>query len=187
MSLTTLDPRPALIVIDLQKGILSFPTVHPAADIIERSASLARAFRLLALPVVLVNVTGRAPGRTEAPSPAIPADPEWAELVPELQAQPEDKRITKQTWGAFHDTGLHAYLHDKGITQVVITGIATSAGVESTARAAHEHGYNVVVVTDATTDRSMDAYQNSLANVFPRLSETATTEEVLHKLAHRPQ
>ncbi|MGD0377601.1 MAG: isochorismatase family protein [Streptosporangiaceae bacterium] len=57
MALTTLDPKPALIVIDLQKGIVDAPTVRPTGEIVERSASLADAFRRQAFPVVLVNVT----------------------------------------------------------------------------------------------------------------------------------
>lgn len=68
------------------------------------------------------------------------------------------------------------------MTQVVLAGIATSIGVESTARAAHEHGYNVVLVTDAMTDRDPDAHEHSIGKIFPRLGETATTSEVLTML-----
>jgi nicotinamidase-related amidase len=90
MPLTQLDTAAALIVIDLQKGIVGLPTVHPAAEIIERSAQLARAFRERGLPVVLVNVANRAPGRTDAGSPKFVFPPDWAELVPELEQQPSD-------------------------------------------------------------------------------------------------
>jgi nicotinamidase-related amidase len=69
MPLTKLDTTAALIVIDLQKGIVGLPTVRPAAEIIDRSAQLARAFRARGLPVVLVRATGRAPGRTDAGIP----------------------------------------------------------------------------------------------------------------------
>jgi nicotinamidase-related amidase len=84
-------------VIDLQKGIAGLPTVHPAAEIVGRAARLARAFRKRGLPVVLVNVTGRAPGRTDAGAPKLSFPPEWTELVPELEQQPSDwvwQRIT---------------------------------------------------------------------------------------------
>jgi nicotinamidase-related amidase len=90
--------------------------------------------------------------------------------------------VTKRTWGAFHATDLDAQLHVHGVTQVVLTGVATSAGVESTARAAHEHGYNVVVITDAMTDASAEAHANSVERIFPRLGERATTSEVLERL-----
>jgi nicotinamidase-related amidase len=150
-----------------------------------RSANLAEAFRRNHLPVVLVNVTGGAPGRTEAGS-ARPADftmpPDWADLADELDVQPEDHLVTKTTWGAFHETPLHARLQELGVTQIVLTGVATSAGVESTARAAHEHGYHVVLATDAMTDRDADAHQNSVERIFPKLGETATTDEILDLL-----
>ncbi len=130
MALTTLDPRTALIVIDLQKGIVAFPTAHPTMDIVARAARLAAAFRAKDLPVVLVNVAGGAPGRNEQPAGG-PRSADWAELVPELNQQPSDILITKHTWGAFTGTGLDKTLKDAGITQVVICGVATSIGVES--------------------------------------------------------
>lgn len=183
MSATTLDPRTALIVVDLQKGIAGLPTAHPAAEVIERSARLADAFRTKDLPVVLVNVTGGAPGRNESQGGggAAPAA-DWAELVPELNREDSDILVTKNTWGAFYGTDLDSQLRRRGITQVVVTGIATSIGVESTARFAQEYGYNVTVVTDAVTDMSAEAHDNSVERVFPRLGETDTTEAVLKLL-----
>jgi nicotinamidase-related amidase len=182
MQLTKLDHVAALVVIDLQKGMTGIPAAHPIAEIIDRSAQLARAFRERGLPVVLVNVSGMAPGRTEAPRPnySLPAD--WAELVPELDAQPGDIRITKQRWGAFLGTSLDQDLRARGVTQVFITGVATSIGVESTARNAYDLGYNVVLPIDAMTDRSAEGHAHSIAKVFPRLGETATTEAVLKLL-----
>lgn len=189
MPLTTIDKKAALIVVDLQKGVLTLPAAHPVEQIITRSAELARAFRAHEFPVVLVNVVGGAPGRTDASQaastsgqsrPTLP--PQWADLADELDPQPDDHHITKKTWGAFHNTSLHAHLKDLGVTQVFLTGVATSIGVESTARSAHEHGYHVVLVTDAMTDRDADAHQNSVQRIFPRLGETATTEEVIAML-----
>src|SRR5579871_6183905 len=149
MPVTTLDPRTALIVVDLQKGLVSIPTAHAIPDVIGRAAALADAFRRQGLPIVLVNVAGGAPGRTEqARSHAgFPAD--WTDFVPELNRQPEDHIVTKRTWGAFTDTGLAAHLRKRDVTQVVIAGVATSAGVESTARQAHEFGFNVALAIDA--------------------------------------
>jgi nicotinamidase-related amidase len=182
MPLTTLDPKPALVVIDLQKGTLAFPAVHPFDEIVQRAASLAAAFRRHRLPVVLVNATGGAPGRTDVSRPAVTRAPDWADLVEELDAQPDDLLITKQRWGAFHDTPLDARLRDLGVTQIVLVGVATSLGVESTARSAHEHGYHVVLATDAMTDREAAAHDNSIERIFPRLGETATTTEILEML-----
>jgi nicotinamidase-related amidase len=185
MAVTTLDPRPALVVIDLQKGLMSIPTVHPVGDVVDNAARLAAAFRRHHLPVVLVNATGRAPGRTEAggtQGAGFAPRADWADLVAELDTHPDDHLVTKVRWGAFHDTSLDAYLREQAVTQVVMAGIATSIGVESTARSAYEHGYHVVLATDAMTDRDPDAHHNSVARIFPRLGETATTAEVLDLL-----
>jgi nicotinamidase-related amidase len=188
MTLSTIDPRPALVVIDLQKGFMTRPTVHPIDEIVRRAARLAGAFRDKGLPVVLVNVTGMAPGRTDADrfeqagegEQILP--PDWADLVTELDVHPDDVLITKQRWGAFHDTALHERLQELGVTQIVLAGVRTSIGVESTARAAYEHGYHVVLATDAMTDGSAYAHQNSMERIFPDLGETTTTDEVLDLL-----
>ena len=184
MPLTTIDPRAALVVIDLQKGTVDAPTVHPTKEIVERSATLADAFRRRGLPVVLVNVTGGAPGRTDrARLPGIVGSPDWADLVDELDPQPGDHRVTKRRRSAFYDTGLDAHLRGLGVTQVVLTGISTTSGVESTARSAYDYGYNVVLATDAMTDTDPEAHDNSIERIFPKLGETATTAEILDMLA----
>jgi len=181
VTLTTLDPTTALIVIDLQNGIVGLPTATPAAEVIERAATLVDAFRRHDLPVVLVNVEGGAPGRTEQPRRGVPPAG-WSELVPELRQQPSDLLITKRTWGAFMHTDLDARLRELGVTQVAIVGISTSAGVESTARQAFELGYNVTLAVDAMTDMNADAHANSVARIFPRLGETGTTAEIIDLL-----
>jgi len=186
MSLTTLDTNAALIVIDLQKGIVDLPSVHPASDVVDRSAKLARAFRAHGLPVVLVNVTGRAPGRTDAGVPERTFKDDWTQLVPELDQQPGDHIVSKQRLGAFAGTSLDAYLRQRGVTQVVLTGVATSSGVESTARSAYDLGYNVALVVDAMTDRNADAHRHSVETIFPRLGEAGTTEHVLKLLQQAP-
>jgi len=179
MAVTTLDEKTALVVIDMQKGITSFPTAHPMEDVKGSVAKLTKAFRSHNLPVVLVNVKGGARGRTENTMTRgeMPAD--WADLIPELDEQPSDIKITKKTWGAFHDTPLDQHLKDLGVTQIVLGGVATSIGVESTARSASEHGYNVTLATDAMTDMSAEAHDNSIARIFPRLGETGTTDEII--------
>ena len=182
MPLTKLDTTAALIVIDLQKGIVGLPTVHPAGEIVDRSARLARAFRDRGLPVVLVNVSGRAPGRTDAGASKFSVPPDWTELVPELERQPSDCIVTKQRAGAFIGTSLDETLRQRGVTQVFLTGVATSLGVESTARSAYDYGYNVVLVVDAMTDRDADAHRHSVEKIFPRLGETATSDDVLKLL-----
>jgi nicotinamidase-related amidase len=174
-----LDRNVALVVIDLQKGIVVAATAQPAAEIIARASQLARAFRERGLPVVLVNVAGRAPGRTDAGPPKMSFPPDWTELVPELDKQPSDYLVTKQRFGAFIGTFLDAYLRQRGVTQVVLAGISTSIGVESTARSAYDLGYNVAFVVDAMTDRDPDNHRHSVEKVFPRFGEIARTDDVL--------
>lgn len=182
MPLTKLDPNAALVVIDLQKGIVGLPTAHPAAEIVSRAAQLARAFRQRGLPVVLVNVSGRAPGRTDAEAPKFSPPPDWSELVPELEQQPTDLLVTKQRWGSFLGTSLDDHLRQRGVTQIFLAGVSTSAGVESTARSAYDLGYHVVFVIDAMTDRDADSHRHSLEKIFPRLGETDTTNNILKLL-----
>jgi len=182
MPLTTLDTTAALIVIDLQKGIVALPTVHSTAEIVDRSAQLARAFRERSLPVVLVNVTAPAPGRTDAGPRNFSFPDNWAELVPELEQQPGDYLVSKQRPGAFIGTGLDEYLRRRGVTQVFLTGIATGTGVEATVRSAFDHGYNVVFVVDAITDRDAEVHRHSVEKVFPKLGETDTTVNALKLL-----
>ncbi len=184
MPLTQIDTAAALVVIDMQKGIVAMPTVHPAIEIAARAGKLAAAFRARGLPVVLVNVAGIAPGRTERKfNFTPPAD--WIELSPELDRQPSDYTVTKMNVGAFYGTALERILRRHGVTQVFLAGISTSAGVEATARNAYDHGYNVALVVDAMTDRDAEAHRYSVENVFPRIGETAMTDDVLTMLKER--
>ena len=182
MAVTTLDPQTALVVIDLQKGIVTLPAVHPMAEVVKHAAALADAFRRHGQPVVLVNVDGVAPGRAEQARHRGPFPDGWTDLVAELNQQPEDHLVTKRTWGAFTNTGLAEYLKRLGVTQLVVAGVATSIGVESTARQAHEQGFNVTLAVDAMTDLNLDAHLNSLTRIFPRLGETGTTGEIIDLL-----
>ena len=180
MSLTLLDTSTALVVIDLQKGLAAYPTIHPFPSIVANAAALAAEFRKHGLPVALVNASGSAPGRTEqARRIAGALGPDFIELLPELDAQPDDIRVTKTSWGAFATTDLAARLKAIGVTQIVLAGVATSAGVESTAREAHGLGFNVTLALDAMTDMSAEMHDHSVARIFPRLGETGTTAEVV--------
>ena len=183
MVLSTIDEKPALIVIDLQQGLASVPYAHDYRAIVQRAASLASSFRRLELPVVLVNVAGRAPGRTdEGGGPLQDLPPEWTELEEALQARDTDLRVTKRQRGPFHDTALEELLRARGVTQIFLAGVFTSQGVESAARTAYDGGYNVVLVVDAMTDADAAAHENSVERIFPKLGETSTCDEVVAML-----
>lgn len=182
MTVTTLDPKTALIIIDLQKGIVPLLAAETRDGVIERAVSLAKAFRRHDLPVVLVNVAGVAPGRTEQPRPQLDLPEGWTDLIPELDRRLQDHVVTKHTRGAFTKTDLEAHLRGLGVTQVVIVGVATSSGVEITAHQAYELGFNVTLAIDAMTDGRADAHAYSINHVFPRIGEIGTTQEIIAML-----
>ena len=183
MPLTTLDPNTALIVIDLQKGLVNGSFIHPIGEVIDRTRALIDVFRAKNLPLVLVNVAGRAPGRTEQGSRSNPSFQEgWTDFMPQLDQQASDIVVTKRSWGAFATTDLEHQLTARGVTQVVVTGVATAGGVEATARQAYEQGFNVTLALDAMTDVREEAHQYSIRNVFPRVGETGSTKEIISLL-----
>lgn len=182
MPVSVLDSNTALVVIDLQKGLAGMPTAHPFDAVVDHASRLADAFRHRKLPVVLVNVAGRAPGRAEQQPNLGNVPRDWTEFLPQLNQQPKDHIVTKRTWGAFTNTDLEGYLRDIDVTQIVLAGVATSIGVESTARTAYEFGFNVVLALDAMTDRSPEAHENSVTRIFPRLGETGTSQEIIELL-----
>ncbi|WLW57275.1 isochorismatase family cysteine hydrolase [Streptomyces sp. YU58] len=183
MSITTLDPKTALIVVDLQKGIVGLPLAHPADAVLARNAELLQAFRRRGLPVVLVNVDGGPDGRNDLGASFPAPTPEWTELAPELGAGENDHLITKHSRSAFTNTGLNEWLRRQDVTQVVVTGIATSSGVESTVRDAHEQNFHVTVPVDAVTDTDGAAHEHTIAKIYPRIAETGSTKDVLAALA----
>jgi nicotinamidase-related amidase len=148
MPVTTLDPKTALVVIDIQKGIVQMPAVHPTAGVVQNVVRLVDAFRAKSLPVVLVHVGWSADfgdalkTRTQAPPPAARPSGNWFEFVDELHADPKrDIIIHKRQWGAFYGTDLDLQLRRRDVTNIVLAGVATSIGVESTARDAWERAY----------------------------------------------
>lgn len=188
MPLTTLDPHTALIVIDMQKGIVDGNFIHPIAGIVDRTRALIDAFHAKDLPVVLVNVAGRPQGRTEqGPRGSLVLAEGWTDLLPELDRQPSDILVTKRSWGAFATTDLEQQLRARGVTQVVVTGVVTSGGVEATARQAWEQGLNVTLAVDAMTDLREQAHEYSIRNVFPRVGETGSTQEIISLLQRLPE
>jgi nicotinamidase-related amidase len=188
MPVQQLDPRTALVLIDLQKGITAMPTVHPAERIIEQAARLARAFRERELPVVRVRVAFSPDGgdvlraRVDAPPPSGARAADWAELREEIGTGPTDIVITKRQWDAFYGTELDLQLRRRKMTGIVLAGISTSIGVESTARHARELAYEIAIASDAVTDMVREAHENSLTRIFPRLGQVDTTAAIIAAL-----
>lgn len=195
MPITQIDKNTALIVIDLQQSIVAKVNAKAGERIIRNTNVLLDAFHSLNLPVVLVNVSRQPNGRTEFSSPSSPSSPSSSfsstqlnpapvgiELVEALKHEPQDIMITKEAWGAFSQPALNQRLQALGVTQIVLTGIATSMGVLSTALQAYELGYNVTICHDAVTDVFSDNHHFVLNNILPKISEIGETQEVINHL-----
>jgi nicotinamidase-related amidase len=189
--ITAIDKNTALVLIDLQKGVVKMDVVHPIKNVLEKSAELVAAFRKAGLPIVVVNVipTGdkehiRKDGGAMRNVSAF-SNSDFAEITDEIKTQPNDIFITKHTWNAFYNTKLHDELQKRNITGIVLAGVSTSIGVEGTARAASERAYNISFATDAMTDRNIDAHNNSVNVIFPRMGEVGTSADIIAKLNSR--
>lgn len=178
--------RTALVVIDLQRGITALPTApYPASEVVEKSAALADRFRKAGAFVVLVHVGPSPDGKdalhpvldTQAPAGKPPEG--WDQIVPEMGPKSGDHILRKRQWGAFYGTDLDLQLRRRGIDTIVLCGIATNIGVESTARDAFERGYQQIFVEDACSDLSAEAHAFSVNHVLSRLGRVRSTEEVL--------
>jgi nicotinamidase-related amidase len=187
MAISQIDKQAALVLIDLQKGIAGMPgTPYSSETVIANAAQLVAAFRKRGQAIVFVNVEGGAHGRVERPFKAAAGRPaDWSQLVPELGSREGDIRVTKHSWGVFDTTNLDEILKEREISQLVFGGIATSKGVESSARSAHGLGYNVAFAADAMTDRDPQLHYNSVTRVFPLIGEVGSTADLLGLLKHK--
>lgn len=182
--ISTIDKKTALVLIDLQNGIVKLPTAHPVENILEQAAKLVSAFRKAQLPIVIVNVNpGNNSLRKDAKSAPFEPPLEWLEIAPEIETHPEDIFITKRTWNAFTNPDLDKKLKEIGITGIILAGISTSIGIEGTARNANELGYNITFAEDAMTDLFADAHEHSLKRIFPRIGELGKTAVIMEKIA----
>jgi nicotinamidase-related amidase len=184
-----LDPKKtALVLIDLQNAIVGMnPVPHTAAQVVENSRKLAEAFRVHGAPVVYVRVdlndfmtlpVDQPFNLGDTPLPAAAS-----EIAPSAGFQHGDILVTKRHWGAFADTDLEQRLKSRGIDTVVLTGISTNAGVESTARQGTGLGFAFVLVEDACSSQNAEHHRFAFENIFPRLTRVSSTDEVLTSLA----
>jgi nicotinamidase-related amidase len=187
-----LEPRrTAIVVIDMQKGIAGMPggAPHTKPTVIANCARLLAAARAAGSQPVLVHVGGAPDGAdrlkptSDQPMRSLGAlPPDWSELIPELDRQPGDIVILKRQWGAFYGTDLDLQLRRRGLGTIVICGIATEFGVESTARDAYERGYELIFAEDAMTGSTVESHANSVGRIFPRMGRVRSTEQILAAL-----
>lgn len=191
MSDLVLDPRrTAVVVIDLQKGIVTFPgSPHSTQTVVANTVNLLRAARETGAQPILVHVSF-APDAADAlrvtcdePMRALgQMPPDWSDLVPELDAGPKDIVILKRQWGAFYGTNLDLQLRRRGLNTIILCGIATEFGVESTARDAYERGYEQLFAEDAMTGRTTESHANATKSIFPRMGRVRSTAEIVAAL-----
>ncbi|KQN52385.1 hydrolase [Serratia sp. Leaf50] len=186
-----LDPKTtALVVIDLQKGILPYAGgPHSAQQVLDKATELKTRFNTLGAPVFMVRVGWSAtfdealkqPVDASAPAASLPDN--WWEFPEQLNVTDKDLQVVKRQWGAFYGTDLELQLRRRGIKTVVLCGISTNIGVESTARNAWELGFELVIAEDACSAHNNDHHQSSVQFIFPRISRVRSTEEILAAIA----
>ncbi|HXM26481.1 MAG TPA: hydrolase [Chthoniobacterales bacterium] len=186
-SLRLFPKSTALVLIDLQKGITSFQVEpHPTEVVLENASLLANEFRGLNAPVFLIRAAFPSGPLalnlvTDAKAPLPANEPEgWSE--PAVKPQENDVLILKRQWGAFYGTELDLQLRRRHVDTIVIGGIATNFGVESTARSAYELGYQLLLVEDAMASFSKTQHDFATQNIFPRLGRVRTTVEIVRAL-----
>jgi nicotinamidase-related amidase len=167
-------PRTALIIIDLMPRIVEQEMgPHKGASIVERAVRLSEAFREAGGTVVLVRVE----------RPGVAEQPPGSGFVPEVQPRADDITVVKRTIGAFYGTGLAEQLRRRKVQTVVMAGLATTMGVESTARAASDYGFEVLFASDAMSGPTTLEHEHAVTVTFPRFGEVLTTDEILRRLA----
>ena len=166
--------RTALVVVDLMPRIVGQDMgPHRGADVVARAARLADAVRRAGGTVVLVRVE----------RPNVAEQPPGSGFVPELEPRDGDVVVVKRTIGAFYGTGLADRLRERGVGTVVLAGLATTMGVESTARAAADHGFDVIFAADAMSGVTAAEHEHALTVVLPRFGDVLGTGELLDRLA----
>ncbi len=185
----TIDKKStALVIIDLQKGIAAMGrslAPYSGESVVKNAASIADAFRKDNMPVFLVHVVASEKDRLNV---AVDENPwasmgaarsaDWADFVAELGPKENDVIITKKQWGAFYGTDLELQLRRRAIKTIVLCGISTTHGVESTARFAYEYGFEQIFAEDAMTAMTLEMHNNSISN-FKRMGRVRKTEEIL--------
>ncbi len=182
---TIIDKHTALVLIDLQNGILQMPMADTIAGVLTNVAKLVAAFRVAGLPIIFVNVDPSGPFiriRKDANPPVLPRNDDWLNITSDIDTRPGDIYITKPSWNAFYNTKIDEELTQRNITGIVLAGVSTSIGVEGTARSAAERGYNITFASDAMTDMVAESQERSLKYIFPRLGQVDLTEKIIEVL-----
>lgn len=192
MTLEIAPKTTALVLIDLQFGILGMALApHDKATVVANSAKLGKALADRGGTICLVHVGLSEDGKdrlsppVDAPSPPPPPGgmpKDWSDFVPQIAGLQMDIVIKKRQWGAFHGTELDLQLRRRGITSIILAGVLTNMGVETTAREAWQHNYAIVLAEDACSGSTNEMHQFSVTKILPRISRVRSTEEIMAAL-----
>lgn len=187
MSEPSLDPvRTALVLVDLQQGIVRLPTEpHSTDSVLAQAARLLMAARAARVRPIWVHVGGSADlsdrlfPQADQPTPRHPLAPDFSDFAPQIAPQSEDVVVLKRQWGAFYGTDLELQLRRRGIDRLILAGIATEFGVESTARDAYERGFQQWFAKDAMSGLTKAGHVNAIEHIFPRMGHVRDTEQIV--------
>lgn len=176
--------KTALVIIDLQKGIVTTPG---GQAVVEKATELVNLFRqhdgfIAFVKVNFLDGKDALKPETDRPATVVQRPADWAEFAPELGVLQDDYVVTKRQWGAFFGTDLDLQLRRRGIDTIVLCGIATNIGVESTAREAFQYGYQQIFITDAMTTFSQEEHDASCNYIFPRIGKVRTVNQFLAEI-----
>ncbi|OZB98843.1 isochorismatase family protein [Paenibacillus sp. XY044] len=182
--------KTALVVIDLQQGIAASgrqAAPHSSTEVIGNASKMVEAFQNKGAFIIFVKVSsmdGRDMLNPDTDTKAAPMQwPEgWDHLLPEFAHVPGAHVITKRQWGAFFGTDLDLQLRRRGIDTIVLCGISTSIGVDTTAREAYQHGYHQVFAEDAMTASTKEEHDYVCGTIFPRIGKVRTAEQIVDML-----
>lgn len=181
-----IDPKKtALLVLDLQNAVVNRPMQpNDPKDVVKRAAKLAGAFREVGSQVIMVNVSYTEFFKPIADVESKPLNSEegWDQLVSELNVKDTDMKVTKSGWSAFAGTDLDKYLRSHSADTLVLCGISTNIGVETTARDAYDLKYNQIFAVDAMAAKSTEEHEHTIKYVFGRTGLVRNTQDVVSAL-----
>lgn len=182
--------KSALVLIDLQNGIAAreiSPSPYTSEEVIQNASKLVNAFSEKGAFIVLVRVStidgkDMVRPKTDLKGTGMKYPEGWDNLVPEIADTKNAHIVTKRQWGAFYGTDLDLQLRRRGIDTIILGGISTNIGVDTTAREAYQHGYNQIFAEDAMTAVTKEEHEYVCKYIFPRIGKLRTTKEIVSSL-----
>lgn len=188
-TLQIVPSKTALVLVDLQNFTIALDTrPNSGSQVLEQAAAVAEASRRAGVLVVLVRVES-GPDGALALTPSLDGEPQqWTlpegahDFPDRLRPGDRDVVVTKYGWGGFYGTDLDLQLRRRGIDTLLVGGLVTNIGVDTTMRQAHERGYDQIVMSDLCGAFTQADHDYSLQSIFPRIARIRTVAEVVGAL-----